>query len=172
MKSAIGLLRPSWFSVGASLVWALNIGSSSDALAGEMKLKRLWAYEWARFEYCNPKKALVGCPKPFFTCDYTTLTCRRGFSFDFANSTLFVILADDRKTELSHLWCHPAVCLSFDTGEVRNGARNAAPERWLPLTQDIPENCVNPTQECDRWISRTVGGQGYLGALTLPEIRE
>jgi len=48
--------------------------------------------------------------------------------------SLFVTLADDRKTEIAHTWCR-FVCLSFDTGEVQN---LQIPEDEPPVTQDIP----------------------------------
>jgi len=125
----------------------------SVSSAHHMKLKRFWAYEWKKFESGNP----------FFTCDYTTLTCRRGFETHLGTA-LFVTLADDRRTEISHLWCVRAgaaqpLCFSFDTGEELNTSGKTP-----PVTQDMPENCVTPTDDCDRWIWRSLKGD-YLAQL-------
>lgn len=55
--------------------------------------------------------------QPLFHCDYTTRTCRLGYT-DNRGAKLFVVLADDRKTVLGHVDCRGIMCLQVEAGRV------------------------------------------------------
>ena len=144
----------------------------SSSSAGQMKLKRLWSYEWNRAEQCDLKKALCGLHS-YFHCDYTSQTCQRGYRLDASTPFfLYVLLADDRKTAIAHLLCleqgnYDEVCMSFDTGEVRWSwaPPNSTPEQRarvqsqnFTVPEDIPESCTldqaRPEDSCQwKWFA-------------------
>ena len=99
-----------------------------------------------------------GLTYQYFSCDYTSLTCQRGYHY--YNWFLFEALADDRKTTLSHRYCIVEIgrrgtryetCLDFDSGEVQDTTNSM---RNLTITDDMPENCLDVMlKECAvRWI--------------------
>jgi hypothetical protein len=80
-----------------------------------------------------------------------------GYRYSGMGMFLFVLLADDRKTALAHMFCSGRgmeVCLSFDTGEAHvawsNGNKDPLP--GFTVTDDIAENCVSYTPVCDSSI--------------------
>jgi len=142
--------------------------AASEASANQMKLKYFWVYQWARFEGCRSAACRLYV-KPFFDCDYTTLTCRRGFQYQ-DTASIWVTLADDRKTELAHSWCSPmGACLSFDTGEVTDNVNRRI---VLTLTQDIPEDCVTPKiRNCEQYVSSFQSNNPFfLNFLRIPPV--
>lgn len=109
--------------------------NSTTSSAREMKLKRLWHEEWARLEQIDPQKR-PWLPQQMLHCDYTTLTCQRGWYDINDHLSLYMILAEDRKTEIAHLFCVDKNCMSFDTGEVQQYNLK------FMIAADIPENCL------------------------------
>jgi hypothetical protein len=153
------LPRSPWVYFGA-LIALVVIFTAVAACSKKptIKLQRLWTYEWDRWKNCEPGINLCREREEYFSCDYTSQTCQSGYKGG-GTIFLFVLLANDRKTEIAHRFCiegTPVACLSFDTGEVSS----RMPGRVL---DDMPESCVDFTRDrnsrlkaCSEWISLNV----------------
>jgi hypothetical protein len=135
-----------------------NVDASTGGmkLNSGMKLKRLWTYTWNRWEQCDRQKYRYPlCAAQYFQCDYTSKTCEQGFRF--TGESLFVLLAEDRKTPIDHLFCSEYGCLSFDSGKVQADPRLQADPNTLTMSEDLPVDCVSYSRSadyCDGWISQ------------------
>jgi hypothetical protein len=157
--------RPLWVYIAAFAALVIIIGAlasySKSPSAGEMKLNNFWKYELQRWERCEPKSSPRMCGEQYFDCNYTTKTCQRGYRYS-GISFLFVVLDEDRKTEISHLFCsfgtNTQHCLSFDTGQAES-KRLSDGETLVNFTlrEDIPQNCLDGsvTAPCDMWVANT-----------------
>lgn len=172
-----GLSQSAWFYIGALFATLAIFGAigayissspnstSADELqpsASEMKLQRLWNFVSGHTEQCKPSEKL--CGNSYFRCDYTSLTCQSGYQLSAGVGAfyLYVLLADDRKTAIAHLFCYEGAseenCMSFDTGEVRYQYNSS-----LTASEDIPERCFRDAAPdtgdfCEAWLERNLGG--------------
>ena len=124
---------------------------------GGMKLKRFWSYELDRWQRCAEVDGPLVC-EPYFVCNYTSQTCQSGYRSQTLPVYLFVLLADDRKTVISHQFCwRNNSCLSFDTGEVWDRYESS-----YTVSADIPENCVLSSCDIGSWIDKNFFRQSEM----------
>jgi hypothetical protein len=104
--------------------------SSSMENARTLRFPNAWAFYWSVF--------CVG--PPVFQCDYTTKTCSQGHS-GLNGQFVGVVLAEDRKTILAHIYCAPGgECFNLDNGEVTIRGRRVP---QLDMRRDVPQSEVD-----------------------------
>lgn len=137
--------------------------STTTVPAPEMKLKNFWRYESDLFERFEVQQRGSDTAVQYFTCNYTSQTCQRGYHW--GNIFLFELLADDRKTVISHQFCGMSVfCLDFDTGVAKSSNGFGGGSYNFTVPEDMSDSC---TDACARqWVIANLRGLGlYLNTL-------